>query len=53
MVHLTIRCDGPGGADRFAAALVKARGGKKPGEQVERRGSDVVVKLGYENARKS
>ena len=44
----TIRCDGPGGAERFAAALVKARAGKKPGEKVERRGSDVVVSLGYE-----
>lgn len=43
-----VRCDGPGGADRFASALVKARDGKKPGEKVERRGADVVVSFGYE-----
>jgi hypothetical protein len=38
-----VRCDGPGGADRFATALLKARDGKKPGEKVERHGADVVV----------
>jgi hypothetical protein len=41
----TVRCDGPGSADRFAAALLKARAGKKPGEKVERRGADVIVTL--------
>ena len=42
------RCDGPASAERLAAALVKARAGKKPGERVERRGADVIVTLGYE-----
>ncbi|HEV2064975.1 MAG TPA: hypothetical protein VGS00_10555 [Thermoanaerobaculia bacterium] len=44
----TVRCDGPGSADRFAAALLKARNGGKPGETIKRRGSDVIVTLGYE-----
>lgn len=39
----TVRCDGPGSADRLSAALLKARAGKKPGEKVERRGADVIV----------
>lgn len=44
----TVRCDGPGSAERLAAAFLKARNGGKPGETVKRRGSDVIVTFGYE-----
>ncbi|MGH9398857.1 MAG: hypothetical protein ACRD00_00705 [Thermoanaerobaculia bacterium] len=46
--YWTVRCDGPGSADRLASALQKARNGGKPGETISRRGADVIVTFGYE-----
>ncbi len=44
----TVRCDGPGSAERLVTALLKARNGGKPGETIKRRGADVIVSFGYE-----
>lgn len=43
-----VRCEGPGSAERLAAALAKARLGAKNAPQIERRASDLIVTLGYE-----
>src|SRR5262249_22678347 len=45
-----IRCDGPGSAERLAAALAKSRLGAGSVPQIERRGADLVVTSGYEKA---
>ena len=43
-----IRCDGPASAERLASALTKARQDSKNAPRIERRGTDLVLTLGYE-----
>jgi hypothetical protein len=42
-----LRFETPGAADRFAAALEKARKGRPGTPRIERRGADVVVAVGF------